>query len=81
MLDHAPRDVHLRNTPCPECGARQYTRRDDTTGERMVFPAIKVDFADGLVRAAECQACGHAWFRGEDLESLAAVVNPEQLSA
>lgn len=57
-----PRPVHLRNTPCPTCGASQVTV--ELFGELRVVPAILIDFAGGLVRAAVCQACGDTWWRG-----------------
>lgn len=63
------RPVRLRNSACPECGARQVVL--DPDGERTVAPALVIDFRDGYVRAAECSQCGAAWFRGPDLEALA----------
>jgi len=80
-LDHVAKNVYLRNTACPACQTRQVTRLDPATGERRVTPAILIDFADDLIRAAQCQQCGHAWFRGDELERLAQIINPESLSA
>jgi hypothetical protein len=67
--EHAARPVRLRNAPCPDCGTRQV--RVDVDGEAVVVPAIVIDFRDGYIRAAECSACGAAWFRGPDLQALA----------
>jgi hypothetical protein len=63
------RPVRLRNAPCPDCGTRQVTV--DVDGEQVVAPPIVIDFRDGYIRAAECSACGAAWFRGPDLQALA----------
>lgn len=68
-IDNGPRDRYLRNSACPLCRTRQVTIERD--GERRVVPALVVDFVDGWIRAAQCQACGHAWFRGDDLGQLA----------
>ncbi len=73
-LEHQPKPVYLRNMPCPTCKTRQVTVERD--GDKVVVPAIVIDFREGYVRAAECQACGDAWFRGPDLEALAEVANP-----
>jgi hypothetical protein len=62
--------VYLRNSPCPTCRTRQVVV--DREGERVVVPAIVVEFRDGYVRAAHCQACGDTRWRGPDLEKLAA---------
>lgn len=69
-LDQGPKDRYLRNTGCPRCGARQVTI--DRDGDPKVVPAIVVDFVGGWIRAASCQGCGHAWFRGDQLGDLAA---------
>jgi hypothetical protein len=68
-LDNGPRDRYIRNTPCPLCKTRQVTIERD--GDRRLVPTLVVDFVDGIIRAASCQACGHAWFRGEPLNQLA----------
>lgn len=81
MLEHEARPVHLRNTTCPQCGTRQVVLRDDKTGERKIWPAIKIDFVDGTIRAAYCLHCGSAWFRGSDLYVLKDATDPEALSA
>lgn len=85
-LDNGPRPVHLRGAVCPLCRCSQVfvTDTDDgpsyepatpaeckKDGTRKVAPALKVDFVDGHVRAAQCLACGHTWWRGTDLEGLA----------
>jgi hypothetical protein len=70
--EHVAKPVHLRNTACPLCAARQVVSDDEGDDGRKVVPALVVDFSqDGYVRAAECLACGAAWFRGEQLEELA----------
>ena len=68
-VDRAPKPVRLRNAPCPLCRTRQVVVVED--GERKVYPPILIDFEGGWIRAARCQACGHAWFRGNDLGQLA----------
>lgn len=68
-LDRMPKPVRLRNAPCPLCRTRQVTVVED--GERKVYPPILIDFEDGWIRAAQCTACGAAWFRGNDLGQLA----------
>jgi hypothetical protein len=68
-LDRGPRPVHLRNAPCPLCRVSQVVVERD--GERRVEPAIVIDFEHGVIRAAQCQACGTAWWRGADLYELA----------
>jgi len=78
-LDHQPRDVYLRNTACPQCATRQVTI--DRDGEPRVVPAILIDFTDGWIRAATCQACGHAWFRGDALGELANLVDERHAEA
>ncbi len=67
--EHQPKSVRLRNSACPLCRTSQVIV--DVDGERQVLPAIVIDFRDGYVRAAVCEACGHtlAW-RG-DLDALA----------
>lgn len=67
--EHQPKSVRLRNSPCPACRTRQITIESDNGP--IVVPAILIDFRDGMVRAAECTACGATWFRGPDLEALA----------
>lgn len=74
VLDHKERDVYVRNTPCPECGIRQVAEMRD--GEKLVNPAIIIEFGDGYVRAARCRQCNFVWWRGPDLEWLADVTNP-----
>lgn len=68
--EHQARPVRLRNSTCPTCRTRQITI--DLDGEAVVVPALVIDFRDGYVRAATCAACGDTWFRGDDLERLAA---------
>lgn len=75
IAEHKAKPVRLRNTACPRCDARQYVTDDD---EPMVVPALIVDFSpDGYVRACECLNCGMAWFRGEQLEQLAAEIGAQ----
>jgi uncharacterized protein with PIN domain len=68
-IDTGPRPVRLRNLPCPECTATQVLV--DTEQGEVVAPPIMVDFVNGWIRAAQCTACGHAWWRGQDLWDLA----------
>lgn len=68
--EHHPNTTRLRNTACPECAARHATV--ETEDGMKVVPALCIDFtSDGYVRAAECSNCGHAWFRGREMERLA----------
>jgi len=69
-VERQAKPVYLRNSPCPTCRTTQVTIEKD--GERMVVPALLVDFRDGYIRAATCQACGDTRWRGPDLEKLAA---------
>lgn len=83
--EHESRPVRLRGCACPTCGTRQVTidrdgsilpwsdAEDHHGQDRTVASALVIRFGrDGQVRAAECEACGDAWFRGESLEALAA---------
>jgi len=71
--EHTPKDVRLRNAPCPDCGTRQVIKDE---GEGPVYVgAILIDFHDGNVRAAQCCHCGKIWWRGPDLEQLAALLH------
>lgn len=54
---------YLRNTACEECGITNVVIT--LNGERVVVPAMKVDFAHDWVRAVYCQHCGHTLWRGE----------------
>ena len=69
-LDTRPRGI--RSTACPTCGT-MYVTVDSAEGPRREA-ALVLDFADGLVRAATCQACGSTWFRGQALLDLADAV-------
>lgn len=70
--EHAPKPTRLRNTACPLCQTRQMTIDQD--GENIVVPPLVVDYRDGYVRAARCEACGATWFRGAELAELARLV-------
>lgn len=73
-----PRPVRLRNAACPECKIRQVVIESD--GGPVVAPPLLIDFRGGYVRAAECSGCGAAWFRGDDLHALAALLDPPRAS-
>lgn len=74
--EHTPKMTRLRNSACPSCAARQMTIEGEDGP--VVVPVLVVDFtADGLVRACECMACGRAWFRGVQMEMLAAELGCE----
>ncbi len=66
--DNGPRPFRLRDSPCPECGARQTRVKEQ--GEWRMVPPLRIDFRDGMVRAATCSECGHAWMRGDALNEL-----------
>jgi hypothetical protein len=70
--EHQPPPVRLRNSPCPACASRQVSV-DTADGPRRV-PALVIDFNRGLVRAAQCEACGAQWARGLELEHLAGLL-------
>lgn len=73
QIDHVPRPVRLRNTPCPECKAGWVVLESEDGP--VVVPPILIDFhKDGYVRAAQCTACAYIWWRGVQLEQLAAKV-------
>ncbi len=82
-VDSGPKPIRLRGTTCPRCGARQATIVQN--GERMVVPALVIDFNTNtfppMVRAASClnPECGAAWMRGEAMEELAGIVNPARV--
>lgn len=70
-LDAGPRPVRLRNSQCPNCSAKTVVT-DGPDGTPVVAPPILIDFtSEGFIRAAECTACHHAWFRGEQMAQLA----------
>jgi hypothetical protein len=70
--DRRPRPVRLRNAACPLCKTRSVVVEVD--GERQMVAPLVVEFRDGLVRAARCEACGGSWFRGVELVELAGLV-------
>lgn len=67
-IDTGPRPIRLR-TPCPTCRTRNITI--DTDQGPVVAAPILIDFVAGWIRAAQCQACGDTWWRGDDLNRLA----------
>lgn len=71
---------NLRKTTCPNCMASMVQVKDGS-GEAVRTSALTVAWTcppgqqhnadtDWTVRAIECLHCGHAWFRGSDLEEL-----------
>jgi hypothetical protein len=68
-LTEQPQPRRIRDTRCPTCQATHVTIVVD--GEAQRVPALLIDFADRLIRAASCTACGSSWFRGEALLALA----------
>jgi len=71
---HQPKPTRLRNTPCPLCRTRQITIEQDN-GDRVVVAPLVVDYRDGYIRAARCEACAATWFRGDQLRELARLVD------
>jgi hypothetical protein len=67
-VDTGPKPIRLR-TPCPLCKTRQVTIESDNGP--VVVPPILVDFENGWIRAATCTACTAVWWRGDDLNALA----------
>jgi hypothetical protein len=81
-LNDDPQPRGIRGATCPTCQATHVTVLRD--GERLREPALRIDFTDGMVRAAYCQACMTAWFRGDALVDLADEITayrPTRLSA
>ena len=68
-LEAQPQPRRIRDTPCPLCHATHITLTTPDGPQRV--PALLIDFADGLIRAAQCGACAAAWFRGDQLHTLA----------
>lgn len=76
-VERQAKPVRLR-APCPLCKTRQM--RVDVDGEAMVVAPLLIDFRDGWIRAATCQACGATWFRGDQLGELAGLLDtPDEL--
>jgi len=71
-LNDEPQPRGIRGAACPTCQATHVTALRD--GERVREPALRIDFADGMVRAASCSACGASWFRGDALVDLADLI-------
>ena len=67
-VERPPQPRRIRDTPCPLCHATHITLKGADGPQRV--PALLIDFADGLIRAAECGACSAAWFRGDPLLDL-----------
>lgn len=76
IREHEAKPVRLRGAACPVCRTRRVIVEQD--GERVEQPAIVIDFHQGYVRAGVCTACGHSWFRGEQLEELAELLAEER---
>lgn len=74
-LEHQPKDVYLRNTACPTCKTRQVTIERE--GEARVVPSLLIDFSGGWIRAATCQSCGDAWWRGDDMGRLVTLLESD----
>lgn len=71
-LERQPSPLRLRNSRCPCCQVAQVVV--ETESGPVVAPALVIDFREGFVRAAQCSACGVMWWRGADLEQLAALL-------
>lgn len=68
-MNDPDRPTRLHGTPCKACGATSVRERG-SDGVVVNQPALVVSWADGLVRAVECQGCGVAWFRGSGLLTM-----------
>lgn len=66
----------LRDTPCPQCHI-DYVQVEIDDGPAQARPLL-VDFVGLMVRAVECTACAKAWFRGEDLYDLGALIDADR---
>jgi hypothetical protein len=71
-VERQAKPVRLR-AACPLCKTRQMTI--DVDGEAMVVSPLLIDFHDGWIRAATCQACLATWFRGDQLGELAGLLD------
>ena len=75
-VEHKAKPMRLRNSRCPKCSAAQMTIEGE--GGMSVVPALVIDFTpEGYARAAECLACGAAFWRGAELEELARVLEAQ----
>lgn len=78
------RPRRLRGHRCITCGSAGI-RRDNADGEpTIVWPLMLTFSEDGQVRAAECEACGEVFWRGDDLHRLVegqAIAPAEELTA
>lgn len=68
-IECGPKPVRLRNAACPLCHTRQMTIESDNGP--IVVPPLLIDFQNGAIRAATCEACGATWWRGDQLHELA----------
>lgn len=69
--DGGPRTRAIRGFACPNCQTTTVLRQQD--GDDYRDPAVVATFSDdGLMRAIFCRACSHHWWRGTDLDHLAA---------
>lgn len=74
-----PKPVRIRGFACPECNVKQARVKSPDGSEWQLVPPIMIDFRDKYVRAAQCSECGATWFRGEQLEALAAYATRTEL--
>lgn len=79
-VEHHRPQIRLRNVSCPLCRTRWVRVGEDgqliqpgrpVEGDVYRVSPLVVDFRDGYVRAARCDACGATWFRGDQLHQLA----------
>lgn len=68
LLDPDPSSAErsARDTPCMSCSALYITERRDGDTER--HPALRLDFASGLLRGISCRACGAYVWREVDTD-------------
>lgn len=79
-LTEQPQPRRIRDTRCPTCQATHVTIIAGVDGTERV-PALLIDFADGMIRAASCSACGSTWFRGDALLALTDQLNEQPAPA
>lgn len=75
-VERQAKPVRLR-AACPLCKTREM--RVDVDGEAMVVAPLLIDFRNGRIRAATCQACSGTWFAGDQLEELAGLLDTPQV--
>lgn len=74
----------IRGHTCPACGTDHVERVEPSNDPRAVDgverfhdPALVIAFRDGQVQHITCRACDTGWWRGDDVDTLAAGVRAD----